>query len=357
MAPVKGLFDPVTTGSVTARNRICIPPMVLYGHGDDSGQVTEAHLRHYEALARGGAGLIIQEATCVTKAGRLSRDQLGLWSEEQVPGLRNLTERVHRQGTPIFVQLHHAGVVGVGPERLCPDDYVFQSKEGPLTGQKMTAAQIAEVRDAFIAAGRRAWEAGYDGVELHGCHSYLLCQFLNRRVNRREDRYGERPEELLLEIIAGIREKTSPDFVIGVRLGGFEPTLADALEHARALEQGGAQFFDVSYGFAGEMDKTAPGDPSLPDTVRAADAIAGAVRVPVFAVGSIRLPRDGERVLAETRVQMVDVGRSALVDPAWPKKAAAGIPPGKCLDCKVCQWRIDPSRCPGRMRLIQEEQR
>ena len=355
MAPVKSLFDPVTIGSVTTRNRICIPPMVLYGHGDDSGMVTEAHLSHYEALARGGAGLIIQEATCVTKAGRLSRRQLGLWSEAQVPGLRQLTDRVHAQGCPIFVQLHHAGVVGLGPERLCPDRYEYHGKDGSVMGQKMTSAQIAEVREAFIRAGRRAWEAGYDGVELHGCHSYLLCQFLNRRVNRRTDRYGERPETLLLEVIEGIREKTSPDFVIGVRLGGFEPTLADALEHARTLEQGGVQFFDVSYGFAGEMDKTAPGDLSLPDTVRAADAIAEAVRVPVFAVGGIRLPQDGERVLEQTRVRMVDVGRSALVDPQWPNKAAAGILPGKCLDCRVCQWRIDPSCCPGRKQM--EEQR
>lgn len=355
MAPVRSLLDPVTIGSITTRNRICIPPMVLYGHAGDDGMVTDAHVRHYEALAKGGAGLIIQEATCVTKEGRLRGDQLGIWQEGQLPGLRRIVEAVHGQGCPIFVQLHHAGVVGIGPQRLCPSAYEFRGKDGTVTGQAMTEQEVARVRDAFIQAGRRAYLAGYDGVELHGCHSYLLCQFLNRRVNRRRDRYGEQPETLLLEILAGIREQTSPEFAIGVRLGGFEPTLADAVEHAQVLERGGAEFFDVSYGFAGEMDKTAPGDPALPDTVRAADAIAGAVGVPVFAVGGIRLPRDGERVLARTRVQMVDVGRSALVDPDWPNKAAAGILPGKCLDCRVCQWRIDPSRCPGRRR--QEEQR
>lgn len=356
MAPVS-LFDPVSIGSVTAKNRICVPPMVLYGHAGDDGKVTAAHIRHYEELAQGGAGLIIQEATCVTKGGRLSEDQLGIWSDEQIPGLRTITEAVHRCGCPIFVQIHHAGVVGVGPEHLCPDSYVFVGRDGPVTGEKMTAAQIAEVRDAFIAAGRRAYLAGYDGVELHGCHSYLLCQFLNSRVNRREDRYGREPLRLVTEIMDGIRAVTSPAFVIGIRLGGFEPTLADGIAHARALADHGIEFLDISYGFTGEMDTSAPGDPSLPDTIRAADAIKRAVEVPVFAVGHIRLPGDAERVLRETGVDMVDVGRSALVDPAWADKARRGQIPGKCLDCKVCQWRIDPNRCPGLRKRQMEETR
>lgn len=356
MAPVS-LFDPVAIGSVTAKNRICIPPMVLYGHAGDDGQVTGAHVAHYGRLAEGGAGLIIQEATCVTKGGRLRGDQLGIWSDDQVPGLRRITETVHRSGCPIFIQLHHAGVVGVGPEHLCPDSYVFTGKDGPVTGEKMTLAQIAEVREAFIQAGRRAYLAGYDGVELHGCHSYLLCQFLNRRVNQREDVYGQKPLRLVTEILEGIRAATSTEFVIGIRLGGFEPALADGVAHAEALADHGVEFIDVSYGFTGEMDTSAPGNPSLPDTIRAAEAIQRAVDVPVFAVGGIRLPEDAARVLRETGVAMVDVGRSALVDPAWPNKARRGAIPGRCLDCKVCQWRIDPARCPGRKRLEQEEQR
>lgn len=354
MAPVS-LFDPVAIGSVTTRNRICVPPMVLYGHAGDDGNVTAAHVAHYARLAKGGAGLIIQEATCVTKAGRLRGDQLGIWSEDQIPGLRNITETVHQYGCPIFIQLHHAGVVGIGPEHLCPDSYVFSGKHGPITGEKMTAAQIAEVRGAFIAAGRRAYLAGYDGVELHGCHSYLLCQFLNCRVNRREDIYGQEPLRLVTEIMEGIRAATSPTFVIGIRLGGFEPTLADGIAHAKALTDQGIEFLDISYGFSGEMDTAAPGDPGLPDTVRAAGAIKQAVDVPVFAVGHIRLPGDAARVLRETGVDMVDVGRSALVDPAWPNKARRGVIPGTCLDCRVCQWRIDAERCPGRRKLCMEE--
>ena len=110
MAPVN-MFDPVTVGSIRTRNRICIPPMVIYHISDETGMVKPQNVEHYRALARGGAGLIIQEATCISPEGRLSRDQLGIWSDDQIPGLRNITEAVHQEGCPIFVQLHHAGLV------------------------------------------------------------------------------------------------------------------------------------------------------------------------------------------------------------------------------------------------------
>ena len=124
--------------------------------------------------------------------------------------------------------------------------------------------------------------------------------------------------------------------------------------HAKALADYGIGFLDISYGFSGEMDLTAPGDPDLMDIVRAAGAIRKAVDVPVFAVGGIRLPEDAQRVLRETNVDMVDVGRSALVDPEWPNRARRGEKPGKCLDCKVCQWRLDREKCPGRKMLEKE---
>lgn len=354
MAPVS-LFDPVTIGSVTTKNRICVPPMVLYGHAGDDGLVTDAHVAHYGRLARGGAGLIIQEATCVQKNGRLRYDQLGIWSEDHIPGLRRITETVHQADCPIFIQLHHAGVAGAGPDYLCPSSYRYSSGYGEVVGREMTPEEIGATKDAFIQAGRRAYLAGYDGVELHGCHSYLLCQFLNCRVNRREDGYGREPLSLVTEILEGIRAVTGPEFLIGIRLGGFEPALADGIAHAKALADQGIAFIDVSYGFAGEMDTSAPGDPDLPDIIRAADAIRSAVAVPVFAVGHIRLPEDAQRVFQRTCVDMVDVGRSSLVDPEWTNKARRGVTPGKCLDCAVCQWRVDAARCPGRKKRQMEE--
>ena len=346
MAPVS-LFDTVSIGSVQTRNRICIPPMVIYKISDESGMVKPENVAHYRALAKGGAGLIIQEATCISPEGRLSEDQLGIWSDDQIPGLREITEAVHQEGCPIFVQLHHAGLVSIGQDTLCPSDYAMDTKKGWKNGHEMTRDDILRIRDAFIQAAVRAEKAGYDGVELHGCHGYLLCQFLNNRVNRRTDEYGK-TERLVLEILEGIRASVRPDFVVGIRLGAFEPTLEDGIAHAKILQAHGIQFLDVSYGFAAESDPAAPGDPELLDVIRGAGAIQKAVNVPVFAVNSIRTPQQAQGILEQTGVSMVDIGRSALVDPEWANKARNGILPGKCLGCKVCQWRIDRSKCPGR---------
>lgn len=320
------LSEPVKIGSITTKNRICIPPMVLYGHTKEDGRVTEAHVRHYEALAKGGAGLIIQEATCVLPSGCLRKDQLGIWEDGHISGLRRITDAVHRKNCPIFIQLHHAAV------------------------ENLAKLEVEHIKTAFIQAGRRAYLAGYDGVELHGCHSYLLCQLLNARTNQS----GIDALALIRDVVVGIRRETSPEFVIGIRLGAFEPGLSDGIAHARALEQSGIQFLDVSYGFVGNMDTAAPGDETLPDVIRGAAAIRQAVSLPVFGVQNIRTPEMAEEILEKTNLHMVDIGRSALVDPDWPKKALSGETPGKCLGCKVCQWRIDRLKCPGR-RILKEK--
>ena len=360
MAPLS-LADPVRIGSVQTKNRICVPPMVMYHHVGPDGMAVDYNVEHYGRLARGGAGLIIQEATCIAPEGRLSAGQFGIWSEEHIPGLRRIVEAVHREQTPVFVQLHHGGIMSTMGRRVCPSDYTLTIKQAnagqredvhQVRGLALTLREIEEIRDAFIQAGRRAYQAGYDGVELHGCHSYLLCQFLNKNVNRRTDRYGD---GLLLveEIAEGIRKATSADFVIGIRLGGFEPALADGIAHARALAAAGLEFLDVSYGFSGEMELNAPGNPAFSQAVRAAATIKQAVDIPVLAVDGIRSPADAKAVLEETGVDLVDVGRSILVDPQWPNKALAGEIAGTCLDCKTCQWRIDERRCPGRRKLEQ----
>lgn len=353
MAPVKRLADPVRIGSVTTKNRICIPPMVYYHHAGPDGLVTEDHVDHFRAFAEGGAGLIIQEATAVLPEGRISGDQLGIWSDDQIPGLRRITGTVHESRCPIFVQLHHGGIMATQGERVCPSAYSFQrpSNGGEMetvTGRTLTREEIHGIRDAFIQGARRAEQAGYDGVELHGCHSYLLCQFLNRNVNRRTDEYGD-PMVLIREIYQGIRAVTGPDFVVGIRLGGFEPTLADGIAHAKTLETMGMDFLDISFGFSQEMDLTAPGNPDFSAPVRAAAAIRAETKLPVFAVNSIFTPAQAEKILLETDVDIVDIGRSALVDPNWPREALAGQETGTCRSCRACQWRIDEKKCPGRI--------
>lgn len=319
MAQISGLGEPVRLGSLHTKNRICIPPMVIFFCKKEDGYVTDTHIAHYRKLAQGGAGLIVQEATCILPQGRLHGTQLGIWEDGQIPGLRQIVEAVHKENCPIFLQLHHSAVEHPG--------------ELDLNG----------IEKAFIAAGRRAFRAGYDGVELHGCHSYLLCQLLNRKTGE-----GVEPMALIGRIVAGIREETSPEFVIGIRLGAFEPTLAQGISHAEKLEQLGIQFFDISFGFSGHMDMRVPGDDRFHPLLRAAGEIKKRVSVPVFGVQCIRTPQEAEDAIEMLGLDMVDVGRSALVDPDWPEKALSGQTPGKCLGCKVCQWRIDPEKCVGR---------
>jgi len=329
--------------------------MVIPTNSDEAGFVAEDAIRHYTALAQGGPGLIIQEATCVSPEDRLGLHQIGLWSDEQIEGNRRIAQVVHAKGVPIFMQIHHAGIMSVGGTLLCPSDYALKAENGIKQGRAMTVEEIEVTCQHFIDTGIRAWKAGYDGVELHGCHNYLLCQFFNKRVNTRTDKYAD-PMALVAPIIEGIRTGTDEDFVIGIRLGCFEPTIEDGIAHAQALEKVGVDFIDVSGGFSAEAETDVPAGLTYHPFVYGAGEIKKAVDLPVFAVNSICTPEDARTVLAGTNVDMVDIARSALVDPDWPKKALGGEAPGKCIHCKVCQWRIDPEKCAGRILMRRRAQ-
>jgi 2,4-dienoyl-CoA reductase-like NADH-dependent reductase (Old Yellow Enzyme family) len=224
------LFTEFKIKEMKIKNRICVPPMVV-GYTED-GYVAEENIERYRALAKGGAGLIIQEATCVNRNGKLSRTQLGIWEDGQIEGLKKIVDVVHEEDCKIFIQIHHAGVVGVSENPLCPSPYKFRD----TVGKEMTIEDIKAIQKDFIEAARRAYEAGYDGIELHGCHSYLICQFFNKKVNMRNDEYGANREKFVLEILEGIRKITPKEFIVGIRLGGFEPTIEDGINHAKILE-------------------------------------------------------------------------------------------------------------------------
>lgn len=339
----KSLFETVKIRNTTIKNRICVPPMITFGSGDKAGA---KRIRHYRDIAAGGAGLIIAEATCVTDTGQLGPGQMGIWDDSHIDGLREMAQAVHEEGGTILLQIHHAGVVGCN-EHLCPDAYQLNET---TVGKKMTIEDIVCIQEAFIHAGRRACEAGFDGVELHGCHSYLISQFLNKRVNRRGDIYGREPEKFPVDILKGIRKLVSADFIVGIRLGAFEPTLEDGIRYAKVLEQAGFDFLDISYGFFQEHEPSAPAGFPFQDVIYGAEQIKKACAVPVFAVNQIRTPEQAQQVLEETDVDMVDIGRAVLVDCNWANKARNGDMPNPCIGCKTCCWFPDGSKCPGRIR-------
>ena len=273
------------------------------------------NIEHYKKLAKGGAGLIIQEATCVNNDGKLANKQLGIWKDDQIEGLKSIVNVVHEENCPIFLQIHHAGVVGISKNPICPSPYEYKGYAGTVVGHEMTLEDIKSIQNDFIEAARRAYKAGYDGVELHGCHAYLISQFLNKKVNKRTDEYGTNPEKFVIEIINGIKKVTPKEFIVGIRLGGFEPTIEDGIHYAKTLEKSGIDFFDISYGFMNEQEMHVSEEYKYSNAVYAAEKIKEVVSIPVFAVNKIKSAEIAEDILNETNVDMVDIATGFLINP------------------------------------------
>ncbi len=350
------MFESLTIGRRTIENRVVVPAMVCGGYSEAGGFATDKNTEHYRALAAGGAGLIIQEATSVSNYGLVQADQLGVWSDAHIDGLKRIAEAVHDEGGSIVVQLCHGGVVSIEETTYCPSDYHCVKGGKEKNGVALTMDRLKAIQEDFIQGAIRVKEAGYDGIELHGCHRYLISQFYNIRVNRREDAYGMDPGLFAREIIQGIRRRVGGDFIIGMRLGGFEPTLEDSIAYAKDLEIQGIDFLDISYGCSGEFDAFVPEGYAFKDIIYAADQISKHVSVPVFAVNGIETPELAEDILTNTSIACVDIGRGFLVNPNWVKDAKAGIDVGRCVHCKGCFWHTEPGRCPGRKLLLRARQ-
>lgn len=339
--------------NVLCRNRIAIPPMVCFGWTNNDGYVTDRNVEHYKALAEGGAGLVIVEATAVCARGRLHPSELGLWEDGQTEGFRRITEAIHAGGAPAFIQLVHAGGNGVDHEAAdAPSDmsYVFGNR-----GREMSKERIELVKSEFAAAAVRAKDAGFDGVEIHGCHGYLVSCFFNSRKNLRTDEYGRDKSLFAKEVLTAVREACGKDFCVGIRLGAFEPTLEDAICHAKDIAAY-TDFLDVAYG--------GDSDPYKPDDFPCSPAIYGAMLIkkelpdmPVFGVHLINSREDAERALA-TGIDMVDVGKASLVDYSFANHVLNNEPAGSCLQCKgFCKWNPGSSenpdvKCPGKMKFV-----
>jgi len=341
------LWQPFRLGRMELKNRIVMPPMVTR-YGSDDGQVTERSKNYYEARARGGAGLIIVEATYVHSRGRAFLNQLGLSEDRFIPGMSELVRVVQRHGAKIAVQLHHGGreaksaLTGMPP--VAPSPLAGLAGEVP---QELTVEEIAEVARFFAQAALRAKEAGFDGVELHGAHGYLIGQFLSPFANKRQDEYGgdvRRRTRFLLEVIAAVRELVGEDYPVWVRIDGREYgreegiTLADAQETARLAQEAGVAAIHVScWGPAAPTNLTSPTfTPAVIEEL--AVGIKQAVSIPVIAVGRIT-PEAGERMLEQGKADLIAIGKALLADPELPNKVASGrlediIP---CIICMGCR--------------------
>lgn len=324
------LFSPYPTRSVTLRNRIVMSPMCMYSATED-GVATDWHLVHYGTRAAGGAGLILLEATAVEPRGRISTADLGLWDEAQLPALERIVRFVHEQGAACGVQLAHAGrkafsaQKGTGPqEPVAPSPVPF----GPdwRVPAALDDEGLEAVASAFVQAARWADAVGFDLIELHMAHGYLLHEFLSPLANQRTDGWGGSLEGRMafpLEVTRRVRAVWPQEKPLFVRIsttdyvpGGFDPD--QAVEVARHLVQAGVDLVDCS---SGGIAPVAP--PAYPGyQLGPAERIRREVGVAVGAVGLITTPELAEEVLQNGRADLVFLGRELLRHPHWPLDAA-----------------------------------
>jgi 2,4-dienoyl-CoA reductase-like NADH-dependent reductase (Old Yellow Enzyme family) len=336
-----GLFDSFTIKSITLRNRIGVSPMCQYVSND--GMSNDWHLVHLGARAVGGAGLIIAEATAVEPRGRISPKDAGLWSDEHIGPLSRITSFISKHGSVPGIQLAHAGRKASvsrpwegdnslkdeegGWETIAPSALAFGGKVWRIP-EEMTHEDIQDVQNAFVAATKRAIEAGYKWLELHAAHGYLLHSFYSPLSNARTDEYGGSFENRIrftvetLERMRGVWPESLP---LAVRLscsdwvdGGWTPE--ESVELARKLKEAGADLIDCSSGFGSPDHKNYPFGPGW--QVHFSEAIRREVGIATAAVGLITEPSQANDIIAAGKADIVLLARQMLKDPYWPQHAA-----------------------------------
>ncbi len=349
--PFPLLFSPLSFAGLTLRNRIVLSPM-LTNYSDGQGSVTPRHLDYYGARASGGAAMIDVEATAVDLGGRGFPLGLGCWDDRHVEGLAALAGAIHQNGAVAILQIFHAGrqtnsrLAGaqpVAPSPIpCPN-----MKETP---RELSRDEITQLVDAFAQGARRARDAGFDGVEVHGANGYLVNQFLSPYSNHRTDDYGV---DLLgrtrfpVEIVRRIHEIAGADFPVLCRIAGDEFVeggikAEEAQGIARVLETAGVAVINVSAGVYGSMPPTShPHGTPFASFSHLSEKVKAVVHVPVITASRITRPAVAEELLRSGKADLIALGRAHIADPDWARKSQEGRPEDiiLCIDCNACNQR------------------
>lgn len=317
------LFSPYTIKNVTLKNRIVMSPMCMYSSHNEDGMLQDWHYTHYVSRAVGQVGLIMVEATAVTPQGRISAQDLGIWSDEHVLGFKKLVKMIKEHGAKAAIQIAHAGrKATVDGDIVAPSAIAFNDRS--KTPKELTINEIKETIEAFKNGARRAKEAGFDIIEIHGAHGYLINEFLSPLSNKREDEYGGSSENryrFLREVIDAVREVWEGPLFVRVSAhdytdGGLTP--ADYVEYAKQMKQQGVDLIDVSSGAVVPAKIDAfPGY-----QVAFADQIRNEAAIPTGAVGLITKAVQAEEILKNNRADLIFIARELLRDPYWPRSAA-----------------------------------
>ena len=341
------IFSPLTVKNMTIKNRIVMMPMGT-NYGEQNGEMSFLHINYYEQRAKGGTGLIIVEnASIDSPQGSNGTTQLRIDHDNYLPRLFKFCENIHRYGTKIAIQINHAGASAVSSrinmQPVSASD--VPSKEGGEIPRSLSKNEILHIVKKYGEAAKRAQTAGFDAVEIHAGHSYLISQFLSPITNKRTDEFGgsvENRTRFCRMVIDEVRKQVGPFFPIMLRLSADElmeggNTLEDTLEYLDYL-QGEVDIFDVSCGLNGSIQYQIDAN-YLPDGWRSymAKAVREKFNKPCISMGNVRDPKVAERILADGDADLIGMGRGLIADPAWVNKVATGheCDLRKCISCNV----------------------
>lgn len=341
------IFSPLTVKNMTIKNRIVMMPMGT-NYGEQNGEMSFLHINYYEQRAKGGTGLIIVEnASIDSPQGSNGTTQLRIDHDNYLPRLFKFCENIHRYGTKIAIQINHAGASAVSSrinmQPVSASD--VPSKEGGEIPRPLSKEEILHIVKKYGEAAKRAQTAGFDAVEIHAGHSYLISQFLSPLTNKRTDEFGgsvENRTRFCRMVIDEVRKQVGPFFPIMLRLSADElmeggNTLEDTLEYLDYLQEE-VDIFDVSCGLNGSIQYQIDAN-YLPDGWRSymAKAVKEKFNKPCISMGNIRDPKVAERILADGDADLIGMGRGLIADPAWVNKIATGreCDLRKCISCNV----------------------
>ena len=367
------LFSPFQLRSVAFVNRIGVSPMCQYSSQD--GFATDWHLVHLGSRAQGGAGLVILEASAVVPEGRISSGDLGIWKDAHIPALERIVQFIHSQGVRAGIQLAHAGRKGsmtppfaplTGERLLLPQEGGWQPVAPSALAfsptyampQPLRQAGIGAVVEAFRQAARRAFTAGFDFIEIHAAHGYLLHQFLSPLANRRTDAYGgsfQNRTRLVLEVVDAVRAEWPAHLPLFVRISATDWAedgwnIEESVQLARLFRDHGVDLVDVSSG--GQVPNAQiPLGPGY--QVEFAARIRREAAIPTAAVGFITGPVQANAVVAQGDADLVFLAREMLRDPYWPLHAAAAL--GEPAGWPPQYLRAAPRHSPARTPITRPE--
>lgn len=318
------LFEPYKLRNIELKNRIVMAPMCMYS-ANEFGFVQPFHVVHYVSRAMGQVGLVILEATAVLPEGRISENDLGIWRDEQLEGLKQIVDQIHAFDGKAGIQLAHAGRKSTveGPIYAPSSIRYNETYKMPL---ELTKEQIKEIVEAFVASAQRAINVGFDVLEIHAAHGYLINEFLSPLTNTREDEYGGSPENryrILREVIDGIRSIWDGPLLVRISAheyteGGNTPE--DYIQYAAWMKSQDVDFIDVSSGgvVPAHIDVKPLYQVPFSETVRSAG-------IPTGAVGLITTGAEAEEILQKEQADLIFIGRELLRDPYFPYHAAKAL--------------------------------